>query len=119
YFALNSTTSGTRKSSWYGRFTGVSNALRTLNLTFRGKSSAGCTHTLAIWSWTASRWTSLGSRSVGTTEVQVDRAAAGPLADYVSGASGDGELRVRAYCTRTTSSFHTSSDLLRVVYERP
>ena len=119
YFALNSTTSGMRKSSWYGRFTRVSNALRTLQVTFRGKSSAACTQSLGIWSWTASRWVSLGSRSVGATEVQVDKAPSGRLADYVSGASGDGELRIRAHCTRTASSFYTSGDLLRLVYERP
>lgn len=119
YFALNSTASGTRTTSWYGRFGGVSNATRTLRLTFRGKSSATCTNTLAIWSWTARRWVSLNSRAVGTTEVQADWAAAGAFADYVSGTSGNGELRIRARCTRPGSSFYTSSDLLRVVYERP
>ncbi len=120
YFALNSTTSGTRTSSWYGRFTRISNELRTLNVTFRGKSSAQCSHTLAIWSWTARRWVSLDSRAVGTTEVHLDKAPTGTLAAaYVSGTSGDGELRVRARCTRTASTFYTSGDLLRVVYERP
>ncbi|MDQ4071251.1 MAG: hypothetical protein M3088_00020 [Actinomycetota bacterium] len=118
YFALNSTTSGTRTTSWHGRFAGVSNALRTLKLTYRGKSSVRCANTLAIWSWTARRWVSLDSRSVGTGEVQVDRAPPGALADYVSGASGDGEVRVRARCTRS-SNFYTGGDLLRVVYERP
>ena len=117
YFSVNSTRSGTRASSWYGRLP-VSNALRTLKLTFRGRSSASCTHTLAIWYWPASRWVSLDSRAVGTTEVQVDKVPTGTLADYVSGTSGGGELRIRARCTRT-SNFYTSGDLLRVVYERP
>jgi subtilisin family serine protease len=119
YLAINSTRSGTRTSSWYGRFTRISNALRTLKLTSRGKSSARCTHALAIWSWRTSRWVTLDSRSVGTTEIQVDKAPTGTLADYVSGASGDGELRVRARCTRASLSFYTSNDLLRLTYERP
>jgi len=119
YFAVNSTTSGTRTSSWYGRFIGVSNALRSLRLTVKGKSSATCTQTLAIWSWRASRWVALDSRSVGTREIQVDRAPTGVLADYVSGASGNGELLIQARCTRASSGFYTSNDLLRAVYERP
>lgn len=119
YFALNSTTSGTRTSSWYGRFTGVSNALRSLRATFKGKSSPTCAQTLSVWSWAASRWVSLDSRSVASTEVQVDKSPPGTLADYVSGASGNGELRIRVRCTRATSTFYTSGDLLRVVYERP
>ena len=119
YFAVNSTTSGTRTSSWYGRFTGISNALKSLRLTYKGKASATCAQTLAIWSWPRNGWVTLDSRSLGGTEVRVDKAATGALADYVSGASGDGEVRIRARCTRRTSGFYTSGDLLRVVYERP
>ena len=42
----------------------------------------------------------------------------GTLADYVSGTSGDGELRVRVRCTRSTGSFFSSGDLMTIVYDR-
>ncbi len=119
YYHVNSTTSGTRTTAWYGRLTGVSNGLKSLKLTYKGKSSQSCTQTLAVWRWTTSSWVGLDSRTVGTAEVQVDRAPTGALADYVSGTSGDGEVRVRVRCTRTSSGFYASGDLLRAVYERP
>jgi hypothetical protein len=43
----------------------------------------------------------------------------GTLANYVSGATGDGELRVRVRCTRGYWSFFASGDLLRIAYDRP
>ena len=119
YYEVNSTTSGTRASSWYGRIPGVSNALKSLKLTYKGKSSAACTQTLALWRWTTSSWVSLDSRSIGTTEVQVDKTPTGTLADYVSGASGDGEVRARVRCTRTSSAFYKRGDLMQVTHERP
>jgi Bacterial Ig-like domain/PA domain len=122
YYEVNSTTSGTRRTSWYGAFSGVSNALTSLKITYSGKNSRSCTQTISVWRWTTSTWVQLDSRSVGTTEVLVaDRTPSGALADYVSGTSGDGELRVRVRCTRSFSSlsFYTSGDLLQVVFQRP
>ncbi len=120
YFQVNSTTAGTRVSSWYGRVGRVSNALRSLRITLKGKSSASCTQALAIWRWTTRSWVTLASRSLGGTEAPLERSlTGGRLADYVSNSSGNGELRVRARCTRASSSFVTSGDLLRVIYERP
>ena len=40
---------GTPTSSWYGRFSGVSNSLKTLKVTYKGKSSATCTQSLSLW----------------------------------------------------------------------
>ena len=118
YFQVNSTTSGTRTASWYGRFSGVSNALRSLRVTYSGKSSATCSQTVSIWRWTTNSWVTLDSRSVGTTEIAIDKAVGGTLADYVSGTSGDGEVRLRVRCTRSTS-FYTSADFMRITYSKP
>jgi hypothetical protein len=67
-----------------------------------------------VWHWTTSSWVQLDARSVGTTEVLVDRSVTGALADLVS---GTGELRVRVRCT-SGSSFYSRGDLLRVTYTR-
>jgi hypothetical protein len=60
----------------------------------------------------------IDARSVGTTEALVDRTLGGTLADYVSGTSGDGEVRVRVRCTHGSSSFYSRADVLRVIYTR-
>jgi hypothetical protein len=78
-----------------------------------------CSQVVSVWNWTTSTWVQLDSRSVGATEVLVDRAAGGTLADYVSGTTGDGEVRVRVRCTHATSAFFSSADLLRVTFTRP
>ena len=119
YFLVNSTTSGTRASDWYGRFTAVPNALRSLRATYCGKASATVTQTVQIYRWTTGTWVTLNTRSVGTTELETAVSPTGTLADYVSGASGDGDVAVRVRSTRADGvSFYTSADLLRITYER-
>jgi hypothetical protein len=119
YYHVNSTTTGTRTTAWYAKFASVPNSLRNLRVSYSGKASASCTQTIAIWRWTTSSWVALDSRLVGTTELRVDKPPSGSAADYVSGTSGDGELRVRLRCTRSSSSFYSSADLLRISYDRP
>ena len=119
YYAVASTTRSTYTTSWYGTFSGVSNSLRSLQVTYKGKSSRACTQTVSVWRWTTSTWVQLDSRSVGTTEVQVDRLPGGTLADYVSGTSGDGQVHVRVRCTSSSASFTASGDLLRITYTKP
>lgn len=80
YYNVNSTTSGTRATAWYGRFAAVPNALKSLKLTYKGKNSRSCTQTLALWRWTTSSWVGLDSRTVGTTEVQIEKTPTGTLA---------------------------------------
>jgi subtilisin len=119
YRAINSTTSGTRLTDWYGRVYRVPNSLATLKVGYKGKSSATCDQSVWIYNWTAGRWAQLGARKVGTTEVEVTVAPSGTLADYVSGTSGDGDVAVRIRCSRGDSvSFYTSADLLRITYTR-
>lgn len=120
YYEVDSTTSGTRTTEWYGSFTGVSNTLTTLKITYKGKNSNTATQTIAVWRWTDSTWVQLDSRDVGTSEVLIaDLMPGGTLADYVSGTSGDGEVRVRIRATRSFGSFFTSGDLLKIVYDLP
>jgi serine protease AprX len=120
YYEVNSTTSGTRTSSWYGSFSGISNELRNLKVDYSGRNSRTCTQTVAIWRWTDSQWVQLDSRSVGTSEIKIaNLAPGGTLGDYVSGEAGDGELRVRVRCTRSSGSFYARGDMMRVAFERP
>ena len=118
YFQVTSTSSGTRTSSWYGTFTGVANDLRSLVVTYKGKNSRACSQTVQVYNWSRGSWVLLDSRSVGTTEVQVQKSPSGTLADYVSGPSGTGDLRVRVRCTRS-SGFYASADLLTISFTAP
>jgi subtilisin len=117
YYEVNSTTSGTRTSAWYGAFDGVASTLSNLKVTYRGKNSRSCSQTVSLYRWSDGAWVTLDSRSVGTSEVTISRAATGTLSNYVS---GSGELRVRVRCTRSSSgSFYASGNQLRIDYDKP
>ena len=119
YYQVNSTTSGTRTTSWYGSFTSVPNGLGSLKTTYKGKNSVACTQTLALFNWTTNAWTQIDSRSVGTTEVSIAPATPGAARDYVSGTSGNGELRFRVACQVASPSFFASGDLMKITYAAP
>jgi Domain of unknown function (DUF4082)/Bacterial Ig-like domain/Bacterial Ig domain/Purple acid Phosphatase, N-terminal domain len=113
YYQVNSTTTGTRTTSWYGSFTGVPAALSGLSVTYRGRNSASCTQTIAAWRWTDSTWQQLHSGALGNTETtRADLVPPGAAGNYVS---PTGELRVRVRCTRT-ANFFASGELLRITY---
>ena len=119
YYAVNSTTTGTRTATWYGSFPGVSKSLSKLRVNYKGNNSRNCTQTVAIWRWTTSTWMQLDSRTVGTSEVAINNLApTGTLANYVSGTSSSGELRVRIQC-QTTANFTNKGDLMSIVYDMP
>ncbi|HEX2221088.1 MAG TPA: S8 family serine peptidase, partial [Candidatus Limnocylindria bacterium] len=99
WYAVNSTASSTYTTDWYARVTGVPNSLLSLRVAYSGKNSRTCSQTVSLYRWSTASWVQLDARSVGTTEILVDKAAGGTLADYVSGSSGDGEVRVRIRCT--------------------
>jgi hypothetical protein len=116
YFAVNSTTTGTRTAAWYGSFTGVSRSLTNLRVNYKGKNSRNCTQTIALWRWTRSTWVQLDSRTVGTTEVAINNLApTGTLSGYVS---GSGEMRVRIRC-QATANLINRGDLMSIVYNAP
>ena len=117
YYQVYSTRSGTRTSSWYASFTGVSRSLQSLAVTYSGKSSAACTQTVSVYRWSTGSWVAVDSRSLGTTEVPFNVAVPGTSADYVS---GTGEVRVRVRCTRSSRPrFYAYGDLLRLGYWAP
>lgn len=119
YFEVNSTTSGTRASDWYAHVGGVSNGLRSLSITYRGRSSQTTSQRVYVYNSTSGAWVQLDSRSVGTSEVNVTVSPGGTLADYVTGSSGDGTVYVRVRSTRGDgTSFFTSGDLLSVTYTK-
>ena len=118
FFRVNSTTTGTRTTAWYGTFSGVSNALADLRVSYTGRNTVSCTQTVHVWRWSTNSWVQLNSRSVGTTEIALTNLApAGAAADYVSGTTGDGELRVRVRCTRATN-FVAEGELMRITYQQ-
>jgi hypothetical protein len=115
-FMVNSTTSGTRTSSWYGSFTGAPAGISDLKVTYVGRNSRSCTQTVAVWRWTDSTWQQVSSRSVGTSDITLaDLVPPGAAGNYVS---AGGEVRVRVRCT-TTANFFASGDLMRITYVRP
>ncbi len=119
YYQLNSTTSATYTTSWYATFSGVPRSLRSLQVTYKGKNSQTCVQAVSIWRPTTGTWVQLDARNVGNTEVQIDRIPSGTLADYVTGTSGTGNVHVQVRCTRSSSSFVASGDLMRIVYTAP
>jgi hypothetical protein len=113
---VRATKTNPRVATWYGTFTGVSNGVTTLAATYRGLSSATCTQVISVFRWTDSTWVQLDSRSVGTTEVEVaGLTPSGSLADYVSGTSGNGDVRIRVSCSTASTAFNLSADLLKLV----
>ena len=122
YFEVNSTTSGTRTTAWYGRFFATPSSLSELAVTYRGSNSRKCTQTLSIWDWTASSgagaWLALDSRAVSTSEVQIDRSPSGALSRFVGGSTDD-EVRVQVRCTRASGKFYARGDLLKIAFTQP
>jgi CSLREA domain-containing protein len=113
YLVVRSTKTA-RTATWYGTFSGVDNAASSLAVTYKGKSSATCTQVISIFNWTNSTWTQLDSRSIGTTEVLISNLGpSGSPADFVSGISGIGDVRVRVSCSAATA-FNLSGDLLEL-----
>ncbi|HZB22819.1 MAG TPA: S8 family peptidase [Gaiellaceae bacterium] len=117
-YDVSSTTYSTYTTGWYARITGVSNALRSLALSVRTKHTRSCTQTLWIYDWTYGIWERLDVRTVGSTEAEVAGSLSGTLADFVSGTSGDGEVRLRLRCQTAYGTFVSSADLVRVDYTK-
>jgi hypothetical protein len=116
YYLVNSTTTGTRTTDWYAALAGVPNSLQSLAVSYKGANSRACSQTVAVWRWTTSTWVVLATQSVTTTEVLHSALVpTGALADYVSGTTGTGDVRVRIRCT-TTANFTSRGELLFADY---
>ena len=116
YYQVNSTTSGSRTTAWYGAFPGVTKNLSSLKIAYAGKNSQTCSQTVSIWNWIINAWATLDQRNVGTGETLIaNLIPIGSLSDYVSGTSGSGELRILVSCG-AGSNFYSSGDLLQITY---
>ncbi len=63
----------------------------------------------------AKRWVSVDSRPMGGTEAELaGLSPTGAPADFVSGTTGDGEVRVRVSCTTRSGGFTSRGELLRL-----
>jgi uncharacterized repeat protein (TIGR01451 family) len=102
--------------SWSAHFGGVPNSLRSLRVTYSGSAFPICNQTLSIWNTASSTWTTVDSRWITSGEVLINAPAGGTLADYVTGATGLGDVNVRLACTYFFA-FYSSADLLSIVYD--
>ena len=118
FLQINSTTSSTYTTSWYGRFAGVARTLKSLKVAYSGLNSRTCAQTIFVYRWTDGVWVQLDSRSVGTTETAIEVAPGGTLANYVSGTTDTGDVAVRVRCQTTSGKFSASGDLLKIVYTK-
>jgi hypothetical protein len=117
YYQVNSTTSGTRTSTWYGSFTGVSRSLANLRVTYSGMQSRTVTQNVEIYQWSTSSWVTLNTRSGSTTEVLISNLA--PSGSAVNYVSTGGEVRIRIRSVGSSTNFYTVADLLQISYDRP
>jgi alpha-tubulin suppressor-like RCC1 family protein len=112
YFQVSSTTKGTRATSWQGTFNGVSPTLTSLQVSYAGLNSIGCTQTIEIYRAATRKWVTLDSRSVGSAEVPISNLVPpGAASDYVS---RTGQVLVRIGCSSGKTGFVSSGDLLQL-----
>lgn len=119
YLRVKSAETGgrTRATRWIGHFIDVPNDLQDLRITYVGRNSRVCSQVIAIRNWTTGRWIRLDSRQVGGTEVAItDLIPPGSEADFVSNATGLGDVRIRIRCQRNDGDFTARGDLLRLDY---
>jgi hypothetical protein len=116
FYVVGSTTTSPA-AAFYGTLTGANNDLTSLAYAYQGKNSATATQVISLWNWTANRWDVFDTRSVGATEVLVSKTASGTLANYVSGTTGTGSIRLQVRSTRS-SGFTLSGERMALQYTR-
>ncbi len=115
YFVVNSTTSGTRKSDWYGSVTVAEapGSIVKLTVVYDGKFSRNVTQTLHLWNWSSGAWNQIDSRTVGTSDVTVTNVQSSP-GNFLSPI---GEVRLRVLGTGSNKNFSCSGDYMRFTVE--
>jgi hypothetical protein len=116
YYVVGSTPT-TPTSGFYGQVDGADNDIASLSYAYQGKNSLAATQVVALWNWTTNRWDTVDTRSVGATEILVSKTAGGTLANYVSGTTGAGSIRLQVRNT-AASAFTTSGDRMAIQYTR-
>jgi hypothetical protein len=108
YYVANSTTSGTRRTDWYGSTT-ISQApssVSKLTINYDGRNSASKTQILYLYNWVTALWVQIDSRTVSTTDVLINNVQNSPI-NYVS---STGEIRLRVFSSGGTRNYTASGD---------
>jgi hypothetical protein len=87
-----------------------------VQITYKGLNSRSCAGTIYLFNYTTNAWVSVKSATVSTSAVTTVIIPSGTVADYVSGTSGSGSVKVRVKTTNTSGSFYTSGDQVTVAY---
>jgi hypothetical protein len=116
YYQVNSTTTTTRTADWSATAANIPNSTAGLQITYRGLNSRSCTETVYLYNYRTGAWVSLKTATVGTSAVTTVVIPSGTAADYVSGTSGNGTVKVRVKNTSTAGTFYTSGDQIAVAY---
>jgi hypothetical protein len=115
YFVVNSTTRNTRVVDWYGvaRITQLPSSISKLTINYDGKNSNLRTQILYLYNWSTLAWTSIDSRSVGSTDVTITNVQNTP-ANFIS---STGEIRLRVNSTGGSVNFTSSGDWMQFVVQ--
>jgi hypothetical protein len=115
YYVVSSTSSGTRKTDWYGSTT-ISQSpasVTKLTINYDGKNSANKTQVLYLFNWVTVSWTQIDSRNVSSTDILITNSQTSP-ANYVS---PTGEIRLRVFSSGGNKNYTASGDWLQFTIE--
>jgi subtilase family serine protease len=115
-YQVNSTSSATRTTTWSATVANIPNTTAGLQVTYKGSDSANASQTLSVFNYATNAWVTARTSAVGPAAVTSVVVPTGTPADYVSGTSGNGSVKVRLKTINTTTSFYTSGDQLSVGY---
>lgn len=111
YYRVNSTTSGTRKTDWYGSVT-ISqdkSSISKLIVNYDGRIQLSKIQVLYLYNFTTSAWVQIDSRTVSSSDISISYETSSP-ADYIS--SG-GEIRLRVYTSGGSTNYSSSGDFMQ------
>ena len=116
YYTVSSTTSGTRKTDWYGSvvINQPASSVNKITINYDGKNSASKTQVLYLYNWSTSSWTQIDSRTISTTDVTINKVQTTTPANFVS---PTGEIRLRVYSTGGTTNYVSSGDWMQFIIE--
>jgi CARDB len=103
YYQVDSTTSSTRTATWSGTVNSVANSTKGLKVALTRKNSVSCTQTIYLYNYTTSAWVALKTATLGTSSVSTTLPPTGTTADYVSGTTGTGSVRLQVKTTNTSA----------------
>ena len=110
YYVVNSTTSGTRRTDWYGstKISQVPSTVSKLTISYDGKNSASKTQVLYLYNWVTELWVQIDSRTVSTTDVLISNVQNSPI-NFIS---SSGEIRLRVFSSGGPKNYTASGDLM-------